>query len=111
MRHHQALESMCYVIFVYGSRSGVGHRSDTEPAHLRDVGQADDVGHQADDGDEDLPAFPEGPRELVHQRRDEALHRAELRTRWNTVLRAARCVQNVVCPIVFSVFLKKIQLY
>ena len=46
--------------------------------HLGDVGQADEVGDEADSGDEQLPAVAEQPGVLVHQRGDEALHRAEL---------------------------------
>lgn len=47
-------------------------------AHLGDVGEADQVGDDADGSDEELPAVAEQPRILVHQGSDEALHGAEL---------------------------------
>ena len=47
-------------------------------AYLCDVGQTNEIGHEADSGDEQLPPAPELPRELVHQGGDEALHGAEL---------------------------------
>ena len=58
-----------------GSSSG----RDVPRAHLGDVGQADQVGDEADGGNEQLPAVAEQPGVLVHQCGDEALHRAELR--------------------------------
>ena len=58
-----------------GSSSGRG----VPRAHLGDVGQADQVGDEADGGDEQLPAVAEQPGVLVHQCGDEALHCTELR--------------------------------
>ena len=53
--------------------------------YLCDIRQADDVGDEADNSNEDLPAFPEKMWELIHQRSDESLHCAELRTTRNNV--------------------------
>lgn len=46
--------------------------------YLRDVGEADQVGDDADDSNEELPAVAEEFGVLVHQGGDEALHSAEL---------------------------------
>lgn len=49
--------------------------------HLRDVGEADNEGDEADDEDEDLFPLPQLHWILVHECRDEALDCAELRHR------------------------------
>lgn len=50
---------------------------DVDPT-LCDVRQADDVGDQADNSNEELSSASESPGKLIHQSSDEALHRAEL---------------------------------
>lgn len=46
--------------------------------HLRDVGEANEEGDEADDEDEHLLPLPQLHGILVHEGGDEALHRAEL---------------------------------
>lgn len=46
--------------------------------HLCDVGESNNVRHNADACDEELSAFPEDVREFIDERGDEAFHGAEL---------------------------------
>ena len=51
--------------------------------YVGDHGQAEEVEHEARDSDEDLlpVAAPQHVRELINDRRDESLHRHELKPR------------------------------
>lgn len=48
--------------------------------YLCDVGESNDVGYDAHDSDEYLPALSEDVREFIHQRGDETFNSAELET-------------------------------
>lgn len=49
-----------------------------EDFYLRDVGESNDVGHNANNCNEYLSAFSEDVREFINQSSDESFHSAEL---------------------------------
>lgn len=49
--------------------------------YLCDVGESNDIGHNANSSNEYLSAFSEDVREFIHQRGDESFHSAELERR------------------------------
>lgn len=60
--------------------------------HLRDVGEADDEGDQADDEDEDLLPLPQHHWVFIHDGCDEAFYCAELK---DNIVKRHGC--NMVC--------------
>lgn len=90
--------SKCYVIGAKPQRNDgwlLFYREQTntnlaESLHLCDVGESNNIRHNADNCDEDLSAFSEDVREFVDERGDEAFNGAELErlhSHVNTALR------------------------
>lgn len=54
------------------------NRNSGENLHLCDVGESNNIRHNADNCNENLSAFSEDVREFINERGDEAFHGAEL---------------------------------